>query len=283
MCSTLAGSSPNVQGSTIIEQDVNISSPISSDIEPVLRSLTELPLGLSAKQAWLETLSCIENKKLGLLELHPDIFATYPRVDILWKNIRWQERFRKIDYRVDQNRAEMRGGGRKPWPQKGTGRARHGSVRSPIFIGGGKVHGNRGPLSLFYMLPLGDRVRGLRVALTFKHAQNNLHIVDSLDLPTSDPKYLEDLVESRGWGLSVLFVDDTDVMPENISIATSEIKPYNIMPLYGLNVFSMLKHETLVITKAALEAVEMKLLKLVNAEDHRTKKFERVRGDVKWQ
>jgi len=232
-----------------------------------------VPRGRETKQAWLESLATINNEKLGLIDLHPEVFGAFPRIDILFRNIYWQNLYKKIDYRHVPNRMEMRGGGRKPWPQKGTGRARQGSVRSPIFIRGGKCFGPRGPTSYFFMLPFYMRLLGLRTALSVKYSQNDLHIVDSLELPTDDPKYLEELIESRGWGLSVLFVDDTDIIPGNMAVATDRIKPYNVMPVYGLNVYSMLKHETLVLTLAAVERIEERILHFVHNVDFREKDF----------
>lgn len=106
------------------------------------------------------------------------------------------------------SRAELRGGGRKPWPQKGMGRARHGSIRSPLFKGGGQAHGPRAPKSYLYMLGFDFRLQGLTSTLSVKLAQDDLHVVDSLDIPTDEPQYIEELIESRNWGPSVLFVDE---------------------------------------------------------------------------
>lgn len=264
----------------VTDEGISSSLPLTRSL-PIItsRKLLHPPLDLQPKQAWLETLSVKENEKLGLIDLHPEIFSCFPRVDILWSNIAWQKWYKKVDYRVAKTRAEMRGGGRKPWPQKGTGRARAGSIRSPIFIGGGKCFGPRGPDPKFFMLPLSVRILGLQVALSVKYAQNDLHVVDSLDLPTDDPEYLKDLIESRGWGLSVLFIDDTDVIPENIALATDKIQPYNVMPVYGLNVYSMLKHETLVLTLAAVERIEERLLHFVHNVDFREKLFHNLRAE----
>ncbi|XP_060079272.1 large ribosomal subunit protein uL4m-like [Ylistrum balloti] len=215
---------------------------------------------LPPKQAWVETLSTLEDQKYGMVDLHPEIFGTYPRLDVLQQNVKWQRLYRFIDYAHTKTRAEVRGGSYKPWKQKRTGKARHGSTRSPIWKGGGIINGPRGPKSHFYMLPASYRALGLRVALSVKYAQDDLHIVDSLEIPDDDPEYLKDLMDTRFWGFSCLFVDDTDIMPENISLALDKIPEFNLMPVYGLNVFSMLKHETLVLTLAAVEKIEKKLL-----------------------
>lgn len=132
----------------------------------------------------------------------------------------------------------MRGGGRKPWPQKGTGRARHGSIRSPLWKKGGRAHGPRSPTPHFYMLPFFTRVAGLTSTLSVKLAQDDLHIVDNLEIPTSEPSYIEQLIEERNWGPSVLIVDSYDIMPENIALATDQIRHVNLMPVYGEYIYA---------------------------------------------
>jgi large subunit ribosomal protein L4 len=159
------------------------------------------------------------------------------------------------------------GGGAKPWPQKGTGRARHGSIRSPQWVEGGKVHGPKAPKSHYYMLPLAIRVYGLTHTLTIKYIQDDIHVVDNLDIPTDDPSYMTDLIKARGWGKSTLFVDSTDMFPTNITAATDAVQHLNLMPLYGLNVISMLKHETLVLTESAVDELTKKLIFALNRTD----------------
>lgn len=212
------------------------------------------------RQVWLENLKTVEEKKLGLVTLHPHIYAAAPRIDIIHQNVRWQRMYRWVSYAHTKTRAEVRGGGRKPWPQKGTGRARHGSIRSPLWRGGGVAHGPRSPTPHFYMLPFYTRLAGLMATLSVKLAQDDLHIVDELEIPTSEPSYIEQLIEERNWGPSVLFVDSYDIMPPNITLATDQIKHVNLMPVYGLNVYSMLKHNTLILTEKAARLIEEKLL-----------------------
>ncbi|GCB76207.1 hypothetical protein scyTo_0018312, partial [Scyliorhinus torazame] len=181
-------------------------------------------------------------------------------IDILHEVAIWQKNFKRISHAKVKTRAEVRGGGRKPWKQKGSGRARHGSIRSPIWRGGGVSHGPRGPTSYYYMLPMKVRVMGLKVALTMKFAQDYLHIIDSLEMPSPDLQYLLDLAQYRHWGDSVLIVDVNEDMPENILAATRYSKTVTVMPVIGLNVHSMLKHETLVLTLDAVRFLEKKLL-----------------------
>ncbi|XP_074240747.1 large ribosomal subunit protein uL4m [Saimiri boliviensis] len=230
--------------------------------EPVLRKV-EFPVPAFRRpvQAWVESLRGFEQERVGLADLHPDVFATAPRLDILHQVAVWQKNFKRISYAKTKTRAEVRGGGRKPWPQKGSGRARHGSIRSPIWRGGGVAHGPRGPTSYYYMLPMKVRALGLKVALTVKLAQDDLHIVDSLELPTPDPQYLTDLACYRRWGDSVLLVNLThEEMPQNIVEATSRLKTFTLIPAVGLNVYSMLKHQTLVLTLPTIAFLEDKLL-----------------------
>uniref|UniRef100_A0A6I8N5N7 Large ribosomal subunit protein uL4m n=1 Tax=Ornithorhynchus anatinus TaxID=9258 RepID=A0A6I8N5N7_ORNAN len=228
---------------------------------PILRSCgLPVPAHRTPVQAWLESLRKPRDERLGLVDLHPDVFAVAPRLDILHQVVTWQRNFKRISYAKTKTRAEVRGGGRKPWPQKGSGRARHGSIRSPLWRGGGVAHGPRGPTSYYYMLPMKTRVLGLKVALTTKLAQDNLHIVDSLELPTSDPQYLIDLVQYRHWGDSVLIVDVEEQMPQNIVSAVSSLKKINLMHVLGLNVYSILRFQTLVLTLDTVSFLEEKLL-----------------------
>nr|XP_060619302.1 large ribosomal subunit protein uL4m [Anolis sagrei ordinatus] len=227
---------------------------------PILRTCDiAIPKHLGPVQAWVESLKHYDARHIGLADLHPDVFAVMPRIDILHTVATWQRNFKRISYAKTKTRAEVRGGGRKPWRQKGTGRARHGSIRSPIWRGGGVAHGPRGPTSYFYMLPMKVRVQGLKVALTVKLAQDNLHVVDSLEIPTSDPQYLMDLARYRHWGTSVLIVDVNEI-PENIKLAANDLKTISILPVIGLNVHSMLKYETLVLTLDTVSFLEKKLL-----------------------
>ncbi|KAJ9590791.1 hypothetical protein L9F63_016177, partial [Diploptera punctata] len=191
----------------IHSEDVISESTEHVTTTSITKKLENFPTHKKVQQAWLESLSTIHEQRLRIIDLHPDVFGSQPRIDLLQQNVEWQKKFKKVRYDHTKTRAEVRGGGRKPWPQKGTGRARHGSIRSPLWKGGGVAHGPRSPQTYFYMLSFFTRVNGLISAFSVKLAQDDLHIVDSLEIPTDDPKFIEDLVEERNWGPSVLFAD----------------------------------------------------------------------------
>ncbi|CAH1995999.1 unnamed protein product [Acanthoscelides obtectus] len=242
-----------------------LSVPKESVVEP--RKLLFPPKYKKPRQVWLENLDTIDEQKLGILELHPSVFAANPRIDVIQANARWQTLYRYVSYAHTKSRFECRGGGRKPWPQKGLGRARHGSIRSPLFRGGGVIHGPKSPTPHFFMLPFYTRILGLTSTLSVKLAQDDLHIVDNLEIPTDESTYLEELVKTRNWGPSVSFVDTEDIMPRNITAASDAVKHFNLMPVYGLNVYSMLKHDTLVLTRSAVDTIESKILTHLHKSD----------------
>jgi len=240
---------------------------------PNLTDVSRVPVQYGVeRQVWVENMDTREEEKRDLINLHPDIWAVYPRIDIIHQNLVWQSKYNVVNYNHVKGVREMiysYGGGGKPWPQKGTGRARQGSRRAPQWVNGGKVHGPKGPKSEYYMIPYHVRVYGLTHTLSVKMVQDDIHVVDNLEIPTNDPDYLLELTRERGWGNSVLIVDTDDIFPENITAVTEEIPHMNLMPMYGLNVNSMVKHQTLVLTVRAVEALTAKILFALNRTDGR--------------
>ncbi|KAH7708848.1 Protein MRPL-4 [Aphelenchoides avenae] len=240
-------------------------------------------------EAWVTSL-CEQQERLSIVRLHPDVFRVPPRIDLLHRNIVWQQVYRNLQLTKTLSRAELPGGGKKPWPQKKTGRHHAGSIRAPGFVRGGFAHGVRGPRTWFYVLPDAIRLKGLCTALTIKHTQDDLVVVDDFSsLPTSDPQvggglclhyrlwwflYLHDLAEERNWGYSALFVDaKADDVSPNLVAATEKIPSFTVMPVYGLNCYSILKHDTLVLSRRALEALEAAILRQVHRTDSLQRKY----------
>ncbi|GAB0093405.1 39S ribosomal protein L4, mitochondrial [Sergentomyia squamirostris] len=237
--------------------------PTTADTVPVIRTLRK------PREIWVENFDTAESKKLEIMELHPEVFAAMPRIDVIQQNVEWQRKYRYVSFAHAKQRFEVRGGGRKPWPQKGMGRARHGSIRSPLWKGGGVIHGPRSPTTHFYMLPYFTRVMGLTSTLSVKLAQDDLFVVNNLDIPADDPKFLQELIDTRNWGPSVLIVDESDIFPYNITAATEQIPHVTMMPLYGLNVYSMLKYHTLILTQDAVRKLEERILYQFTRPDYK--------------
>ena len=213
------------------------------------------------RQAWVENFIGGPRQLLGIAELHPKVFGVFPRLDRTSTAIKWQKSYRNINYICMPTRYELPGGTRKPWPQKGSGRARHGSTNSPIFLKGGWVRGPRGPTTQFRLAPHFNLVNALTSMLTIKRAQDDIKIVDSISsVISADPEELEKSFEERGWGPSVLIVDKSDTFPESIAQASSSLDHVNLMSTVGLNTLSLSKYETMVITLEALREVENRLL-----------------------
>ncbi|VDM95461.1 unnamed protein product [Thelazia callipaeda] len=223
-------------------------------------------------QAWVTTLTekkrcrhllpqVFKESRVNLISLHPSIFRTTPRIDLLHRNITWQENYRNLAITKQLSKKEMPGGGHKPWPQKKTGRHHAGSIRSPHFHLGGFANGIRGPKTWFYILPDAIRLEGLCIAVTVKHVQNDLVIVDDFaSLPSNDAQFMHDLADYRNWGYSVLFVNESSEVPENLAKICDEIPTFNVLPVYGLNCFSIIKHDTVVFSLAALALFQSRIL-----------------------
>jgi len=243
------------------------------NMTPTLAEMSKLPVQYGVeRQVWVENMDTCESVKRDLLDLHPDVWAVYPRMDNIHANLVWQQSYNVVKYNHVKGVREMiyqYGGGGKPWRQKGTGRARQGSIRAPQWKDGGKVKGPKGPKSLYYMLPFAMRVYGLTNTLSVKMVQDDIHVVDNLEIPTLDPEYLVELAKERNWSNSILFVDTEDKFPKNVTACTEEIPHMNLMPVYGLNVNSMLKHRKLVLTVRAVENLTAKLLYALNRTDGR--------------
>ncbi|XP_036759263.1 39S ribosomal protein L4, mitochondrial isoform X2 [Manis pentadactyla] len=185
--------------------------PVASAVPqaPVLRRC-ELPVSPHRRpvQAWIESLRGYEQERVGLAELHPEVFSTAPRA--------------------------------MPRPRLGP--------RCRVVAGS---PGRRKVVG----------VRDMAASAPRSGEEDDLHIVDSLELPTADPQYLTELAHYRRWGDSVLLVDLAhEDMPQNVVAATSKLKTFTLVPAVGLNVHSMLKHQTLVLTLQTVAFLEEKLL-----------------------
>jgi large subunit ribosomal protein L4 len=190
----------------------------------------------------------------GDIELNDAVFGVEPRADILHRVITWQLEKRRGTARGARERADVARTGKKFGRQKGGGTARHGDRRAPIFIGGGKAHG---PRVRDFNPSLNKKVRalGLKMALSSKARDGKLVVMDNLDINEAKTKLLKEQLGKLGFGKTALVIDG-DALNVSFAKASSNLREINLLPAVGANVYDILKHETLVLTRAAVEKLE---------------------------
>ena len=195
----------------------------------------------------------LDGSAAGDVELADDVFGLEPRADILHRVVTWQLENRRGTARGARERSDVARTGKKFGRQKGGGTARHGDRKAPIFIGGGKAHG---PRVRDFSVSLNKKVRalGLKMALSSK-AQNGLVVIDTLELSEAKTKALAGTLAKAGFGKKVLVVDGEQVN-EGFARAARNIVGVNVLPAIGANFYDILKHDTLVLTRAAVEKLE---------------------------
>ena len=197
----------------------------------------------------------LDAKAGGDIQLDDAVFGVEPRADILHRVVTWQLSNRRGLARGARERSDVNRTGKKFGKQKGGGTARHGDRRAPIFIGGGKAHGPRVRL---FTLGLNKKVRalGLKMALSSKAMAGNLIIVDNLDMgEEAKTKALQAKIGQLGFGKTALIIDG-DALNVGFARASSNLGGLNLIPAVGANVYDIMRHETLVLTRAAIEKLE---------------------------
>ena len=192
-------------------------------------------------------------KGSGEVELNDAVFGVEPRADILHRVVTWQLENRRATARPTRERSDVNRTGKKHGPQKGSGNARHGDRGAPIFIGGGKAHGAR---KRDFNQSLNKKIRalGMKMALSSK-AKDGLVVVDSLKLKDAKTKALKGHFDKAGFGGKVLVIDGENV-EEGFRNAADNLPGVNVLPAQGANVYDILNHDTLVLTKDAVEKLE---------------------------
>ena len=197
----------------------------------------------------------INKEKVGELDLKGDIFGVEVEAHLLHEVVTWQLACRRSGTASTKTRAEVRGGGRKPWRQKGTGRARAGSTRSPIWRGGGVIFGPK-PRSYAYTLPKKVRRLALKMALSSKLANGQLVVLDSY--PFEAPKTKDFVKVLEAFDISkALFV-----APEEnrvLELSARNVPHIQVMLAQGLNVYDILRHDHLVLFTPVLAQIEARL------------------------
>ncbi|MFY0690286.1 MAG: 50S ribosomal protein L4 [Paracoccaceae bacterium] len=198
----------------------------------------------------------LDGKKAGSVDLDDAIFGLEPRADILHRVVRWQRNNAQAGTHKVKTRSEVSYSTKKIYRQKGTGGARHGARSAPIFRGGGVYKGPT-PRSHGHDLPKKVRKLGLMHALSAKATAGELVILDNIDVKDVKTSALAKQVKELGWKRA-LIIDGADVN-EGFAQAARNIAGLDVLPSMGANVYDILKRDTLVITKAGVEALEARL------------------------
>ena len=198
----------------------------------------------------------LDNKKAGDIDLTETVFGLPARSDLLQRAVRWQLAKRRSGNHNTLNVREIRGTTAKPWRQKGSGRARQGSVRSTQFRGGAVSHGPR-PRDHGFDLPKKVRRLALRTALSAKNAEGKLVIIDVAVMSEPSTASLARKFSALGWS-SALIIDGSK-LDENFILATNNLPNIDVIPEQGANVYDILRRDVLVLTRAAVDALQARL------------------------
>lgn len=192
-------------------------------------------------------------KDAGEIALSPEIFELEPRADILHRVVTWQLEKRRATARGAKERSDVSRTGKKFGKQKGGGTARHGNRAAPQFTGGGKAHG---PRVRDFDPGLNKKVRalGLKIALSVKAREGKLIVLDNLALDAAKTKSLKETLAGLGIA-NGLFIDGAAI-DVNFALASRNLYKVDVMPAVGANVYDILNHDHLVLTRAAVESLE---------------------------
>jgi len=192
--------------------------------------------------------------KAADIELADEVFGLDPRADILHRVVTWQLEKRRGTARGTRERADVARTGKKFGRQKGGGTARHGDRRAPVFIGGGKAHGAR---VRDFNPSLNKKIRalGLKMALSSHAKAGSLIVLDNLAVDGGKTRTLKGDIAKLGFGKTALVIDG-DAVETTFALAAGNLKEIDFLPAAGANVYDILKHDTLVLTRAAVEKLE---------------------------
>ncbi|MDX8363076.1 50S ribosomal protein L4 [Cytobacillus sp. IB215316] len=199
------------------------------------------------------TLYSQNGSTVGEVELKESVFGIEPNKSVLFDAVIMQRASLRQGTHKVKGRSEVRGGGRKPWRQKGTGRARQGSIRSPQWRGGGIVFGPT-PRSYSYKLPKKVRRLALKSALSTKVLENDIVVLESLAFDAPKTKEMVNILNSLSADRKALIV--TADQNEFVTLSARNIPGVTVVSATGVNVLDLLNHDKLVITKDAVEKVE---------------------------
>jgi large subunit ribosomal protein L4 len=198
----------------------------------------------------------LNKEVVGEVEFPAYIAGQPAREHLLYEVVHMQMANRRAGTASTKTRGEVSGGGKKPWRQKGTGRARAGSTRSPLWVGGATIFGPR-PRSYAYRIPKSARRTALCAALALKQRQGELTVIKELSLPEPKTKYMLELLKTLGLGNNVLIVIAS--ADEDIERSAKNLPKVKVLRSEGLNVYDLLRYHRTLFTQSALESVSGRL------------------------
>lgn len=195
----------------------------------------------------------IEGEVVGNYELDDSVFGIEPNEAVVYEVVKAQLANRRQGTSKTKTRSEVSGGGRKPWRQKGTGRARHGSIRSPLWVGGGVAFG---PSPRSHRVKTNKKVRklALKSALSDKAQAGKVFVIDSLALDAPKTKTMQNLLDNLDVKEGALFVIDKD--EENADLSIRNLRDVDYVHFNTLNTYDVLNHDVLILSEAAADKVK---------------------------
>jgi large subunit ribosomal protein L4 len=191
--------------------------------------------------------------------IHPplkeEIFGIKPRSHLLHQAVVMQLNNRRAGTAATKTKGFVRGGGKKPWRQKGTGRARAGSIRSPLWVGGGTIFGPQ-PRDYFYRLPKKARKQALLSALSVKNRDGRIIVLDKLELAEAKTKLMRKILGDLKVTSALIVIPGSD---EKVERSARNLPAVKVLRVEGLNVYDLLRHEHLILTEGSLRLIEERL------------------------
>ena len=188
-------------------------------------------------------------------KLREEIFGAKTRPHLLQQTVVMQLNKRRAGTAATKSRGWVRGGGKKPWRQKGTGRARAGSIRSPVWVGGGTIFGPQ-PRDYSFRMPRKARKEALLSALSLKHRDGKIIVIDKIELEEAKTRLMVKALAELKVTSALLVISQPD---EKVERSSRNIPTLKVLRVEGLNVYDLLRYEHLVLTEGALKLLEERL------------------------
>jgi large subunit ribosomal protein L4 len=199
----------------------------------------------------------LKREKVGTVDLSDEVFAAEVKEHLFYEVVKAQLASKRQGTAAAKNRSAVSGSTKKLYKQKGTGNARHGSKRAPVFVGGGQAHPPR-PRDWSYRPPRQVRLSALRSALSKFQKEGRLVVVDAFQLPEIKTKGVLTALSALKSQKKALVVDTAS--NENLRLSIRNCQDHQFLPPEGVNVYDLLRHDTLVLSKDAAKALEQRLL-----------------------